>query len=614
MSLLLLLLCGFYGGYRALRLAITDDEVDMLNCIHQTGYAHLFWAENWNAQAQFLNALLAKPCVELLPLSEITANRLPSLVGLTLFLWGVWRIGLMFPTGTARALVTLALVSNAFLLDFFSVSRGYGLAVGLTVLSLSCLLQASALTTTGDVYARRQAATSLWLGFGAALSNMAFGYFYAALLAGIFWLCWSRGVKIRWWASTVLLGVFYVPRVLVAPSQNLFRYGGNIGFVHDTVGSLVRSSFYDRSVSAGLVRLVSGVLALLVSLLAYWSYRQRIHRAFITGVLCILVAILSTVANKLWGIRYPVERAALYLVPLVVLMIAVVAAWSPVRWLRVSLWGLVLVFAAIGLQGVNLDHTLTWRECADIPSALFALREVHQRTGQDVTVGISRSMWTIRYYAKHLLGLQQSSPQLSENQVSFLRNYDWLTIYEWGVLQTSCGLPPSDPLIPGTTHLLLSLLDQDDRRLLATPLPEGLTRLHFYPASDTTLEMLITPQHQGTLTFPDGQKYVGEFKRGIKSGRGAYTWPDGQKYEGEFKDNRANGQGTGTWPDGRRYVGGYRDGKPNGQGTGTWPDGRKYIGEFRYGQPDGTGRMTYPDGTVEDGLWKQGQFVGPALP
>jgi len=303
LSVLLLLLCGLYGGYRAVRLAITDDEVALLNCIHQTGYGRLFWAENWNAQAQFLNALLAKPCVELLPLNEVTASRLPSLVGLALFLWGVWRIGLVFPTGTTRVLITLALVSNAFLLDFFSVSRGYGLAVGFTVLSLSFLLHASMLTTTGDARARPQAACSLWLGFGAALSNMAFGYFYAALLAAILWLSWSKRVKICWWISTILLGVFYVPRVLVTPSQNLFLYGGNIGFVHDTVGSLVRSSFYDRPIPSELGQLVAGALALFVLLLACWSYRQRFHAAFILSVLSVLVAVLCTVANKLWGIR-----------------------------------------------------------------------------------------------------------------------------------------------------------------------------------------------------------------------------------------------------------------------------------------------------------------------
>jgi hypothetical protein len=39
----------------------------------------------------------------------------------------------------------------------------------------------------------------------------------------------------------------------------------------------------------------------------------------------------------------------------------------------------------------------------------------------------------------------------------------------------------------------------------------------------------------GTFTFPDGRKYVGEFKGGKRNGQGTFTWADGRKYVGEFK-------------------------------------------------------------------------------
>jgi len=32
-------------------------------------------------------------------------------------------------------------------------------------------------------------------------------------------------------------------------------------------------------------------------------------------------------------------------------------------------------------------------------------------------------------------------------------------------------------------------------------------------------------------------------------------------YEGEFKDGKYDGQGTYTWPDGRKYVGEWLDGE-----------------------------------------------------
>ena len=41
---------------------------------------------------------------------------------------------------------------------------------------------------------------------------------------------------------------------------------------------------------------------------------------------------------------------------------------------------------------------------------------------------------------------------------------------------------------------------------------------------------------QGTFTFRDGDKYVGEFKDGKEHGQGTRTYHDGSKHVGEFKD------------------------------------------------------------------------------
>lgn len=88
--LLLLVLCASYAGYRSVHLAITNDEVELLKCIHERGYRDLVLTVDWNSQAlaHFLDALLAKPCVKFLPVNEIVASRVPSLLGLLLFLWG----------------------------------------------------------------------------------------------------------------------------------------------------------------------------------------------------------------------------------------------------------------------------------------------------------------------------------------------------------------------------------------------------------------------------------------------------------------------------------------------------------------------------------------------
>jgi hypothetical protein len=136
---------------------------------------------------------------------------------------------------------------------------------------------------------------------------------------------------------------------------------------------------------------------------------------------------------------------------------------------------------------------------------------------------------------------------------------------------------------------------------------------------------------KGTLIFSTGHKYTGEFKDGVRHGKGVmllpggrkivgtwseneiregtYTEPDGTVYEGQWEFRERNGRGTLTFPDGRKYVGDFKSGQRHGQGTMTWPDGRVYVGDFEHGARTGQGTMTYPDGRTERGEFEDGEIV-----
>lgn len=67
----------------------------------------------------------------------------------------------------------------------------------------------------------------------------------------------------------------------------------------------------------------------------------------------------------------------------------------------------------------------------------------------------------------------------------------------------------------------------------------------------------------------------------------------GGSYEGECRNGRtAHGEGVMTWPDGQRYEGEWRVGEYNGRGVMTWPDGTRYEGEWREGDFNGWGLYT----------------------
>jgi hypothetical protein len=116
------------------------------------------------------------------------------------------------------------------------------------------------------------------------------------------------------------------------------------------------------------------------------------------------------------------------------------------------------------------------------------------------------------------------------------------------------------------------------------------------PTCSTFLPASSWDNCQGTITFADGGKYVGEFRGGVSDGQGILTYPDGYKYVGEYRNGRQNGQGTLTFPSGEHYVGGFRNGDRSGRGTLTFSSGNKYVGDFKNDKLNGQAIATYPDG------------------
>ena len=45
----------------------------------------------------------------------------------------------------------------------------------------------------------------------------------------------------------------------------------------------------------------------------------------------------------------------------------------------------------------------------------------------------------------------------------------------------------------------------------------------------------------------------GQWKNDAETGQGTYWFPNGDKYVGDFKDGKKEGEGEMTWPSGNRY-------------------------------------------------------------
>lgn len=130
----------------------------------------------------------------------------------------------------------------------------------------------------------------------------------------------------------------------------------------------------------------------------------------------------------------------------------------------------------------------------------------------------------------------------------------------------------------------------------------------------------------GTYLWPNGDKYVGEWKDGKRNGRGSFIWPEGDRYVGEWKNDKNNGDGNYIYSDGlSQYIvaltnaeaegyGCVKGDCVNGLGTYTWLSGAKYVGDFENGKRNGLGIYSFPNGQRILGIWDNGRYVGKEKP
>jgi hypothetical protein len=100
-----------------------------------------------------------------------------------------------------------------------------------------------------------------------------------------------------------------------------------------------------------------------------------------------------------------------------------------------------------------------------------------------------------------------------------------------------------------------------------------------------------------------GDRYVGDFQDGLRSGFGKYEWKCGDTYEGLWKNDERNGFGVLSCNTGNVYKGEWLQGRRSGRGIMMIIDGSSYEGEWFNDSFCGKGEFRFSDGRVLKGIW-----------
>jgi hypothetical protein len=398
-----------YAGARAALVPITWDEA--FSYLEFTRKGLLLPFGHFRAMAgnnHYLNTWLTSLTTGGLGVSELTL-RLPALTAYVLFLYYTARLCNELSSPLQRVSAFVVLNGNPYVLDYFSLARGYGLAHALLAGSLWYLYR----FFQTDLRVRYSRA-SLGLAILAVAAHLTLVHFLISLTVVIVLataLCAPAGSGVLQRVSYALrinvlglmaVGLSLVPAAFVIRKLRHVRslfYGGT-SFWHDTVLDLFEASLYEKQYPALLgswlgtpslpLNNLLGALAILVMTVALWVSIKRVTRRprprdlFLPAVVLLLCScVLALVAqHHLLGVLYLKRRTGMYLLILgafVLVMLADAMTRTSRKW-RYCLPVIAILVTLHLLNCLNLAYALEWKQDADVKRMLADIAAANERT------------------------------------------------------------------------------------------------------------------------------------------------------------------------------------------------------------------------------------------
>jgi len=379
----LTLLVQAYVVMRALDVPLVHDEATSFIAYAQPG-TFLPFASMWDANNHFLNSLCGHLGFRLFGLHPL-ALRWASVLSYLLYAWCAWRMGARIEGRIIRWALWPALLACPFLLDFFSLFRGYGPALALLLLSVHHAVGFM------ETSATRRLVASL-LSMCAAIGFMLGLLPVAIVLLGVLLVrAWRARAQLMAWLALGLAPLVACALLAWHMSRlGLLYQGTTEGYVSTTIGSLLTFAFGAEG-AAWRVAIVLFAVPVTVGL-ALMHRRAKLPQGIV-----VVVALLWGEWALRWllaeaaGLNYAEDRTALHVLLLFVVLIAFAADALRRAHASAGLLALpLLVFPVRTAITANLDRTALWPE-QSIPARFIARIEAQEEElARPAVVGMHR--------------------------------------------------------------------------------------------------------------------------------------------------------------------------------------------------------------------------------
>ena len=377
---IIVFLLWIYIAARAYALAITHDEAYSFLLI-KTNYIK---AMAGTANNHWLNSLGMK-FGSLLLGNEPWQLRLFSILAWPVYGFAAINISEGLKHRIAGLLLFSLLVFNPYLVDFFSLARGYGLSFAFVLLSISVVIR----RIRNQEWALQAWMPAFLCGAAAVFSNYTALYFFLSLTAAyfLFVLVTERtgaAKLVRYPKGWLLIA----GTIAVAAGNLLFikHYTGDLEYggyhmVPSVFGSVAAGSLYHVQ-GNGLVAITTYLMAgssLLAIIAGIFAFARGKRTAFIfTAIVFAGMLLLNIVFHYILGTPYLATRTAAILYPLLAVVVMYGAArgkWFasyPVAGLMIVASGVMVFHFA---RSCNLDYCYEWKYTADSKKSFDLLQQ-----------------------------------------------------------------------------------------------------------------------------------------------------------------------------------------------------------------------------------------------
>ena len=405
-----------YTAYRAAILSITWDEAfSYLQFVRH----EIFIPEKYelmHANNHFLNTWLNIYFVKWFGVSELVL-RMPSLIGHLLFLFFSYKLVRDFENKWLTIASFLIINLNPYILDFFSLSRGYGLSLGLMTASVYYLY-----AYFMNEFRSKHAIYFCIAGALATLANFVIlNYFVVSfgiifMVAGYSFFTSSKNkqhlVSIIFSSMIVFLSLlFLIPVAMKLKEGDALFYGGNVGFWTDTICTITDRCFYELPYPHIFQIAAKGFVFIILIAATIFLVFKIVKRSLSTGILflgalvcLVLFCALSTIVqHKFLGTPFLIERTAMFFVVLfnllLVFFINELTKINKRAFLLSVITSLFVVFHFI--WAFNLYFVLEWKSNADVKQMINDLKKVveipKEKMNVDICIPLSFDQ-SINYY------------------------------------------------------------------------------------------------------------------------------------------------------------------------------------------------------------------------